>query len=298
MRAAWSLTSRCRSLVVVAGDLVRRRQDLVHRRVEPAVDAGADQLAADDQHEHRRDERHPEQQRDQLRAEPRERQRPAPLDDQLDDVARQHEAPAPRASSGRRPTARRARTRSGSPASSRRRPVREEQRGDERHGEQQDAAEDQPRVVAERPAAARGERDHRPGRRGTVGVGAGQSRFRPYWMNVNFAWPDADPRSHGQKNHVIAAAACGRARGRSTRRWPRARSVVNSGSRSKARQPAPDGVLVLGRPSAPRRGRRRSATSWYRRVRLSNCTMALTVTDCERLVEPARRPRAAARRRS
>ena len=54
-------TSTCRSLVVVAGDLVRRRQDLVHRRVEPAVDAVADQLAADDQHEHRRHERHAEQ---------------------------------------------------------------------------------------------------------------------------------------------------------------------------------------------------------------------------------------------
>ena len=43
------------------------------------------------QHEHRRHERHAEQQRDQLGAEPRERQRPPPLDDQLDDVARQHE---------------------------------------------------------------------------------------------------------------------------------------------------------------------------------------------------------------
>ena len=78
-------------VIVVARNLVGRRQDLVHRRVEPAVDARANQLAADDQHEHRRHERHRQQQDDQLGAETRERQRLPPLDDQLHDVARQHE---------------------------------------------------------------------------------------------------------------------------------------------------------------------------------------------------------------
>src|SRR5580765_6151155 len=78
-------------VIVVARNLVGRRQDLVHRRVEPAVDARANQLAANDQHEYRRYERHGQQQDNQLGTEARERQRLPPFDDQLHDVARQYE---------------------------------------------------------------------------------------------------------------------------------------------------------------------------------------------------------------
>ena len=76
-------------VVVVARDLVRRREDLVHRRVEPAVHARPDQLAADDQDQHRGHQRHREQQRDELGAEPRERQPAPPFHHQLHDVARE-----------------------------------------------------------------------------------------------------------------------------------------------------------------------------------------------------------------
>ena len=79
-------------VVVIAGDFVRRRQNLVHRRIEPAVHAGANQLAADQQHEHGRNERVGEQQQDELRPKPGEWQRPPAFDHQLDDVASQNEA--------------------------------------------------------------------------------------------------------------------------------------------------------------------------------------------------------------
>ena len=77
--------------IVVARDLIRRRENLVHRRVEPAFDARADQLAADDEDERGGHDGHRHQDGDELGAEPRERQRPPPLDDDLDQVAGQHE---------------------------------------------------------------------------------------------------------------------------------------------------------------------------------------------------------------
>ena len=49
--------------VVVAGNRVGRRQHHVHRLVEPAIHARANQLAAHDQHEHGRDDGHAEQDR-------------------------------------------------------------------------------------------------------------------------------------------------------------------------------------------------------------------------------------------
>ncbi len=80
------------ALVVVAGrDRVCRRQHGFDRVSEPSRGAVADQLSADEQHEHRRDNRQPEQRQHQLGAEPRERQPASSLDDQLDDVPRQHE---------------------------------------------------------------------------------------------------------------------------------------------------------------------------------------------------------------
>ena len=53
-------------VVVVAGYLVRRREHLVERRVEPPVDVRANQLAPDEQDEDGGHERHPEQQRYEL----------------------------------------------------------------------------------------------------------------------------------------------------------------------------------------------------------------------------------------
>ncbi len=77
--------------VIVAGHLVGRRQNLVHRRVEPALDVRADQLAADEQHQDGGHDSHRHKYGDELRAEPGERQRAPPLDDQLDDVAGEDE---------------------------------------------------------------------------------------------------------------------------------------------------------------------------------------------------------------
>ena len=90
-------------VVVVAGDVLGGRQHFFDGRVEPAVHAVADQLAADDQHQHGRNERHAQQDRHQLGAESRKRQRFAALDDQLDDVARQDEREAEQNRDVRRP---------------------------------------------------------------------------------------------------------------------------------------------------------------------------------------------------
>ena len=138
-------------VVIVARDLIGRRQNLGHRRVEPAIDVRADQLAADDEHQHGRHERHAEQQRDELRSEPRKRQRLSPLDDQLDDVASQHEQERHDHCQvrGRQTVedelAQEVWRKAGRAA------CRDEQRrkSDE---EDDDAGEDQPRVVAERTA--------------------------------------------------------------------------------------------------------------------------------------------------
>ena len=80
--------------VVVARDQIGGGEHFFDRRVEPAIDAVANQLAADQQDEHGGNQRHAEQHRHELAAEARERQRAAPLDDELDDVAREHEREA------------------------------------------------------------------------------------------------------------------------------------------------------------------------------------------------------------
>ena len=55
------------------------------------LDAPANQFAADRQDEYGRHESHADQERDEFRAEARERQSAAPFDHQLDDVAREDE---------------------------------------------------------------------------------------------------------------------------------------------------------------------------------------------------------------
>jgi hypothetical protein len=77
--------------VIVAGNLPGRTDDRVDRRREPAAGGVANELAADQQHQYRGDQRQAEQRRDQLGAEAGERQGAPPLDHQLQDVARQHE---------------------------------------------------------------------------------------------------------------------------------------------------------------------------------------------------------------
>ncbi len=140
--------------VVVARNQIGGRQDFLDRRVEPAIDAVPDQLAADEQHEHGGNQRHAEQHGDELSAEARERQRPPPLDDQLDDVAREHEREAEQDREVGGPEA--VEDELGEEVGREtRRAVRERDDADER-GEQEDhAREDEPRVVAQR-AARRG----------------------------------------------------------------------------------------------------------------------------------------------
>ena len=57
----------------------------LHDVVEELIDVVANELAADDEHEQRRNERHAEQRDDQARPEARERDRAPLLDDQLDE---------------------------------------------------------------------------------------------------------------------------------------------------------------------------------------------------------------------
>ena len=153
-------------VVVVARNPIGPCQDFVHRRVEPPVDVRPNQLAADQEHDNGRHERHSQQQRHQLRAEPREGQAAPPFDDKLDDVARQdeHQRDQHREICGRQ------RVQNEFGQKIRREPRtavgdghNRHQRGDE-HG---DTGQDQFRIVT-KPAS--------PGRRGREGRPAGASR--------------------------------------------------------------------------------------------------------------------------
>ena len=201
--------------VVVAGDLAGRAEHLVDRRREPAAGAVADQLAADDQHQHRRDQRHAEQHRHQLGAEPRERQRPPPLDDQLQDVARQHED------------------------------QREHQRqvGD-RHRVEHDLAEQVGRAAATSgPPATASRRAPRPAGRSRAGSGPGcraaagegsepPQASRGHGRKVEARrLPCAEGRAHGQNDQVWRGRS-GRGPARRSRSSRCSSRVVNSGSRS------------------------------------------------------------------
>jgi hypothetical protein len=150
-------------VVVVARDRIRRGQDFVHRRVEPALGARANQFAADEKDEDCRHERHAEEQQDQLGAEPRERQRAPLLDDQLDDVARQNEHQRGQ----HRDIGRRQGVENEFAQEARRearRPARGGQQREQHAQQHHDAGEDQPRVVAERPPRAHLRRPGRPSR--------------------------------------------------------------------------------------------------------------------------------------
>ena len=141
-------------VVVVAGNLVGRREDVFHRRVEPVVDARANELAAGNQHEHGRHDGHAEQHGDELRAEPGERQRAAPLHDQLDDVAREDEDQRRQ----HRQVGRRQRVEDDLTEEIGREPRRavgDGRDGDEDRDERGDAGQNEPGVVAKRPPARR-----------------------------------------------------------------------------------------------------------------------------------------------
>ncbi len=77
--------------VIVAADFHRRSQHVIDRLTEPQLRAAANQFAADEQDENRRDDRQPEQGHHQLCAEARERQPAAALDKELDDVPGEEE---------------------------------------------------------------------------------------------------------------------------------------------------------------------------------------------------------------
>jgi hypothetical protein len=78
-------------LVVIACDCVGRRQQVVHLRIEPAVYAVANHLTADQQNEHRRDDRHSKKNGDELRAKTGKWQATPTFDEELDDVAGEDE---------------------------------------------------------------------------------------------------------------------------------------------------------------------------------------------------------------
>jgi hypothetical protein len=121
------------------------------------------QLAAGQQHQHRRDDGQAEQRGDQLQAEARERQAAAPLHDQLDDVAREHEAEREqhRHVGDRERVQQHLAHEVGIEA---RRAGRELDDRDQAEQQQDDAGENQARVVAKR-AALRHDRPRRPARR-------------------------------------------------------------------------------------------------------------------------------------
>ena len=143
--------------VVVAGDQIRGGQDILDGRVEPSIDAVSDQLAADQQDEHGRNQRHAEQDRHQFSAEARERQRSAPLDDQLDHVPREHERQTQQDREVGCPEA--VEDELGEEIGRQARGTVGERDDAAQRGKQQDhPGEDEPRVVAQRPARGRSRR--------------------------------------------------------------------------------------------------------------------------------------------
>ncbi len=78
-------------VIVVLRNARCRRQDVVNRLAEPLLRAAANELAANDQDEHARNDRQAEKCEHQLGAKTRERQTATPFDHELDDVAGQHE---------------------------------------------------------------------------------------------------------------------------------------------------------------------------------------------------------------
>ena len=137
--------------VIVRRQLIRQREHFLNRLTEPLIDRAQHDVGADDEHQHGRNQRHPEQHEHQLRAEPNERNGPPPLDEQLDDVARQHEGQGEQHHHvGRRQgvendlgeeVRRQAR-----------RAIGEDENAREDRDEDEDAREDQARAVPERPA--------------------------------------------------------------------------------------------------------------------------------------------------
>ena len=141
-------------LIVVGGDAVGRRQDLVDRRVEPAIDGREHDAAANQQHEHRRDDGHPQHRQHELGAEAGERQAAAPLDDGLDDVARQqeHQRQEHREVGGRERVQHDLGQEVGGQA---RGAILDHQQARQHREQHDDARKDQARVVPEGPARSR-----------------------------------------------------------------------------------------------------------------------------------------------
>ena len=161
--------------VVVLRDPRRRCQHVVDRLAEPLLGAAANQLAADDEHEDARHDRQAEQRQHELGAEPRERQAAAALDHELDDVAREDEDERHehRQVGGGERVEHDLGQEVGVELG---RAVGEPDHRHERGDEDEDAEEDEPRVVAKRPALGR----VAAGRAGSVGRVA--SRVVLMWL--------------------------------------------------------------------------------------------------------------------
>ena len=199
--------------VVVAGDPVRRRQHVVNRLRHPFLRAASDQLAADDQHQHRRDDRQPEQREHELGAEARERQAAAPLDDQLDDVARQdeHQREQHREVGGRERVehdlGEEVRVQLGGS-------IRERDHRDEGDEQDRDAEEDQPGIVAKGAAFLRRRcwpGTLRAGNAGPTDLARGRGHL-PHLRNVNLARPATSLFCHGQTNVALRGVVRARTR--------------------------------------------------------------------------------------
>ena len=154
VRDACSVDQPLPLLVVIAGNAVGAGEDLLHRRVEPAIDGGEHDAAADDQHQHRGNHGHAEHREHQLGAEAAERQAAPPSIIDLMTLRASTNTSASSivmlvAESAISTTSVR---KSGDSVDG---AIGEPDDAAERGEQDDDAGEDQRRVVAERPAARR-----------------------------------------------------------------------------------------------------------------------------------------------
>ena len=158
------------AFVVVANrDGLGRRHHLPDRVGEPARRAVANELSADQQHQHGRDDRQPEQRQHQLGAEAREWQSAPPLHHQLDDVARQDEGE--RDQHHQHARGERVDDNLGEEVGVHlRRLVGEDAHADESRDQGNDPEQDQARVVTERPPCDRAPAAPPPCAAGASGV--------------------------------------------------------------------------------------------------------------------------------
>ena len=191
----------------------------IDRLAEPARRAVADDLAAADEHEHGRDDRHREQRADELGAEPRERRRLPLLDPELEQVAREHEDQRDQ----QRQVDGEQRVQQHVGEQRRRdlaRPARQPEQAGEQPRSARSAIDDEHARVVERAPARRPER--------RTGGGGSKSMALDHRMNVKSVAARCRRRGRRARARTCGAGSCAAARGRSSRRWARAARVGSS----------------------------------------------------------------------